>query len=127
MGVKQGCPLSSTLFRLCIDQIKDFIPQTLPQEKDRLAIGMLTLLLLTYAGDVVLFANDIISLQKLVDALHQMWTLVAIKCSKPIDPNYSIGKPNTIELSDQHETQIFYPIDSGKLPNIIDHAQNLPF
>ena len=70
MGVKQGCPLSPTLFGLCIDQIEDFIPQELLENKDGPAIGGLALLLLIYADDVVLFAYDIESLQKFMDSIH---------------------------------------------------------
>ena len=67
MGVKQGCPLSPTLFGLCIDQIEDFIPQELVEDIDGPAIGKFTLLLLIYADDVVLFTYDIGSLQTFVD------------------------------------------------------------
>ena len=70
MGVKQGCPLSPTLFGLCIDQIEDFIPQELLENTDGPAIGGFALLLLIYADDVVLFAYDMESLQTFVDSIH---------------------------------------------------------
>ena len=58
MGVKQGCPLSPTLFGLCIDQLEEFIPRELSNDGNGPAIGLFTLLLLIYADDVVLFAHD---------------------------------------------------------------------
>ena len=70
MGVKQGCPLSPTLFGLCIDRLEEYMPSTLAEDKEGPTIGMLTLLLLIYADDVILFAHDITALQKLLDAIH---------------------------------------------------------
>ncbi|MCO5612798.1 hypothetical protein L7F22_067069 [Adiantum nelumboides] len=70
IGVKQGCPLSPTLFGLCIDELEDFIYQTMQDNGDAPNIGLTTLLLLIYADDVVLLAHSMSLLQKLLDAVH---------------------------------------------------------
>ena len=46
------------------------MPLIRAENKDGPAIGILTLLLLIYADDVVLFAHEIKALQKLVDAIY---------------------------------------------------------
>ena len=58
MGVKQGCPLSPTLFGLRIDELEDFIKEAMREEGDHPSIGFFTLLLLIYADDVVLLAHN---------------------------------------------------------------------
>ncbi|MCO5612696.1 hypothetical protein L7F22_066965 [Adiantum nelumboides] len=70
MGVKQGCPLSPTLFGLCIDQLEEYMFFIRTEEQEGPAIGMLVLVLLIYADDLALFAHTIEALQKLVDAIH---------------------------------------------------------
>lgn len=59
MGVKQGCPLSPTLFGLCIDRLEEMISEFTPVEGcNGPQIGLFTILLLLYADDVVLFASN---------------------------------------------------------------------
>ena len=68
-GNQTRVPFIPNSFGLCIDQIENFILQT-RAEMHGPTIEMHTLLLFIYADDVVLFAHDIASLQKLVDVMH---------------------------------------------------------
>ena len=69
MGVKQDCPLSPTLFGLCIDQLEEVITQSMGEEVDMPKIGTITLLLLIYADDVVLFSHHASTLLKMINVV----------------------------------------------------------
>lgn len=72
LGVKQGCVLSPLLFSLFINDINEELP-------GGLNIGDATIKLLMYADDLVLFAEDRVTLQDMIDKLAEYcraWGLV---------------------------------------------------
>ena len=71
IGVKQGCPLSPTLFGLCIDQLEHMVLEYAHQEGiEDVAIGNVVIMLLLYADDVVLLAHTPQDAQKLMVVLE---------------------------------------------------------
>ena len=67
IGVKQGCPLSPTLFGLCIDQLEHMVLEYAHQEGiEDVAIGNVAIMLLLYVDDVVLLAPTPQDAQKLM-------------------------------------------------------------
>ena len=54
MGVGEGCPLSPTLFGLCINKLEEMITKIDFEGIQGPQIGFFTILLLIYANDVVL-------------------------------------------------------------------------
>ncbi|KAL3146185.1 hypothetical protein ABBQ32_14176 [Trebouxia sp. C0010 RCD-2024] len=67
MGVKQGCPLSPTLFGLYVDRLEKHLLETADIDAPTLR-GVLVPLLL-YADDLILMSTSAAGLQKQLDAL----------------------------------------------------------
>lgn len=77
--MKQGCPLSPTLFRLFIDRLEPYLLQALstapPSSRSGiLHLGSYTIALLLFADDLVLAATTPASLQWQLDTLHSFCT-----------------------------------------------------
>lgn len=68
LGVKQGCPLSPTLFGMYIDAVEDFILVNV-NNGGTVKIGGWSVPLLLYADDIVLLASSQSELQQLMDIL----------------------------------------------------------
>jgi len=67
MGVKQGCPLSPTLFGLYVDGLEKHLLDTADIDAPTLMGVMVPLLL--YADDLILMSESAAGLQKQLDAL----------------------------------------------------------
>ncbi|MCO5587382.1 hypothetical protein L7F22_041331 [Adiantum nelumboides] len=67
IGVKQGCPLSPTLFGMYVDEVSDYIDR----EGDRGAqLARTWIPLLLYADEIVLISDSPEGMQRHLDALH---------------------------------------------------------
>ena len=85
IGVQQGCPLSSTLFGLCIDELEEMATKFVKEEcVEEVGFGNAMIMHLLYADDVVLFANTLGDAQKLMKALEIfcMHTKLSVNSSK---------------------------------------------
>ncbi|MCO5587893.1 hypothetical protein L7F22_041845 [Adiantum nelumboides] len=72
IGVKQGCPLSPTLFGLCIDQLEQMVFDFMQEEGiEEVTICNAVIMLLLYADDVVLLAHTLEDAQKLMVVLEK--------------------------------------------------------
>ena len=67
IGVKQGCPLSPTLFGIYVDEIADYIDR-IGDKGAQLAGTWIPLLL--YADDIVLISDSPEGMQRHLDTLH---------------------------------------------------------
>ncbi len=69
MGVKQGCPLSATLFGLFVDGLEQHLMDTVGHDAPSLSRVMIPLLL--YADDLIIMSTTAAGLQRQLDALQQ--------------------------------------------------------
>ena len=70
MGVKQGCPLSPTLFGLYLDDLEDAM-RAKQHSLDAPILDGLRLLALLYADDLALVSTSLAGLQAQLDVLHE--------------------------------------------------------
>ena len=72
IGVKQGCPLSPTLFGLLIDELEKMVLDSMQDEGiKKVLIGNVVIMLLLYADDVVLLAHEVKDAQRLMQVLEK--------------------------------------------------------
>ena len=71
--MKQGCPLSPTLFGLYIDELEDFLMKS-SQPGDGCYLHQVLISILLFVDDVVLLASSPDSLQRLLDGLASFCT-----------------------------------------------------
>jgi hypothetical protein len=68
IGVKQGCPLSPTLFGIYIDELESFLHDHI-QDDDGCHLHQVLISILLFIDDVVLLASSLRGLQRQLDAL----------------------------------------------------------
>jgi hypothetical protein len=68
IGVKQGCPLSPTLFGIYIDELEAFLHEHI-QDNDGCLLHQVLISILLFVDDVVLLASSPEGLQRQLDAL----------------------------------------------------------
>ena len=81
LGVKQGCPLSPTLFGLFLDGLDAYLRRTVPEAGPHLRTGE-GVPDLAYADDITLLAKSAAELQLLIDAVDAYCRLVGMELSK---------------------------------------------
>ena len=99
MGVKQGCPLSLTLFGIYIDELAELILEYLREKSSFLN----TVLILLYADDVFLMAHTFESRNQLLELLKELYErsglTINVAHTLTYTPHTSEGKQETRKVS----------------------------
>ena len=112
VGVRQGCPLSPTLFGVFFDGLHDFLASHAPGCGVPLSAPQLTRIVshLMYADDIALTAAAPAELQQLIDALSRYCTALGI--------DISAAKTQTMTFHPAHHL--------GTVPTFIYSGRTLP-
>lgn len=99
IGVKQGCPLSPTLFGLYMDSLHSHLRHCAPADGPLLSTGQRVPALM-YADDIVLMATTAAGLQRLITAMHRlcsckMMTISAEKTAVVVFRGVRDNKPDS--------------------------------
>ncbi len=78
MGVKQGCPLSATLFGLFVDGLEQHLMDTVGHDAPSLSGVLISLLL--YADELIIMSTTAAGMQKQLNALQQFLSSKATQC-----------------------------------------------
>ena len=99
IGVKQGCPLSPTLFGLYIDKLEEWLNS---QGGDGIHLGKFVIRLLLYADDLILIANSALGLQEHLHSLEHF--------CKRVGMQVNISKTKVVVFSNKrkHNQHKFY-------------------
>jgi hypothetical protein len=106
IGVKQGCPLSPTLFGLYIDKLEEWLNF---QEGDGALLGEFVIRLLLYADDLIQIAKFALGLQEHLISLEHFCSTVGTQV------NTSKTKEVVFSSKRKHNQHKFYFEGIGRL------------
>ena len=111
IGVKQGCPLSPTLFGLYIDKLEEWLNS---QGGDGIHLGKFVIRLLLYADDLILIAKSTLGLQEHLCSLEQFCRRVGMQVN--------ISKTKVVVFSNKrkHNQHKFY-FEGNILEEVADY------
>jgi len=103
VGVKQGCPLSPTLFGIFIDSLQSHVTQCLPHAGPALDTAPhLRMSLLIYADDTAILANSAEELQQLVSCVDDWCTAHGMTISTAKSEVVVFGSKWKVAVRDVH-------------------------
>jgi hypothetical protein len=111
IGVKQGCPLSPTLFGLYIDKLEEWLNS---QGGDGIHLGKFIIRLLLYTDDLILIAKSTLGLQEHLCSLEQFCRRVGMQVN--------ISKTKVVVFSNKrkHNQHKFY-FEGNILEEVADY------
>ena len=111
IGVKQGCPLSPTLFGLYIDKLEEWLNL---QGGDGIYLGKFVIRLLLYANDLILIAKSTLGLQEHLLSLEHFYRSVGMQV------NISKMKVVVFSKKRKHNQHKFY-FEGNILEEVVDY------